>query len=291
VNRLVESSEAVRAAVPDEFVPVVWAVTTLGSAKFLLVALSLAYWNLEDHREELLALISTAFVALAVTVLLKYWFDLPRPPAAVQHYPVDPSPVGFPSGHAIAATVVYGGALVVSDRYRDHRAVAGTSVLVLAVGLSRVALGVHYLGDILAGFAVGVVVLGVLAVALARGPAVVFALAAALAVPAVVVAGGNADSALALGGSLGALAAAVGRSNGAFASARFRSTAERLALSAVGLLFVGAAVGITETAEDAFLLVTAVNLLLAAGIIALPALVGRVDALADAEVTGRGVDR
>ena len=107
--RLAAASEPFRAAVPDELVPVVWAVTMLGSAKFLMVGLSLAYWNLEAHREKLLALVSTAFLALAATLLLKYWFHLPRPPVAVQRYPVDPSPVGFPSGHALGATVVFGG--------------------------------------------------------------------------------------------------------------------------------------------------------------------------------------
>jgi membrane-associated phospholipid phosphatase len=281
VFRLAAASEPFRAAVPDELVPVVWAVTMLGSAKFLMVGLSLAYWNLEAHREKLLALVSTAFLALAATLLLKYWFHLPRPPVAVQRYPVDPSPVGFPSGHAISATVVYGGVLVVADRYRDPRAVLGVGALVLAVGLSRVVLGVHYLGDILAGFAVGLVALGVLVVALERGATAVFALAVALSVPAVVVTGGNADATLALGGSLGALAGTVGRSAGVFDGGRIRTRAERALLSVGGLVFVGAAVAIAETVESLLLLAGVANFALAFGIVALPALAGRADALAD----------
>lgn len=281
--RLVDASEPFRAAVPDELIPVVWAVTMLGSAKFLMVGLSLAYWNLEAHREKLLALVSTAFLALAATLLIKYWFDLPRPPAAVQRYPVEPSPVAFPSGHAISATVVYGGALVVADRYRDARAVLGAGALVLAVGLSRVVLGVHYLGDVLAGFAVGLAALGALAVALDRGPTGVFALAALLSVPAFVVTGGNADAALALGGSLGALAGTVGRSAGVFDDGRIRTRAERALLSAGGLLFVGAAVAIAETVESLILVAGVANFALAFGIVALPTLAGRADALARPE--------
>jgi len=141
--RLVEASAAVREAVPAELVPVFWVVTALGSANFLMFGLSLAYWNDRRRRRELLAVISVAFVAASVTLALKYWFDLPRPPAAVQRYPIEPSAVGFPSGHAIAATTVYGGALLAFDRVRDPRAVLGVGTLVALIGLSRVVLGVH----------------------------------------------------------------------------------------------------------------------------------------------------
>jgi len=275
VFRLAAASEPFRAAVPDELVPVVWAVTTLGSAKVLLVGLSLAYWNLEAHREKILALVSTAFLALAATLFLKYWLDMPRPPATLQRYPVDPSPVGFPSGHAISATVVYGGALVLAERHRNSRAVFGVVALVLAVGLSRVVLGVHYLGDVVAGFAVGLVALGALAIALDRGATGVFALAAALSLPAFAVTGGNADAALAVGGSFGAFAGAVGRSTGQFRDGRFRSWTERAALSVTGLLFVAVTVGTAETVASLVVVAAALHFVLAFGIVALPALAGR----------------
>jgi membrane-associated phospholipid phosphatase len=171
VFRLVAASRVLREAVPDELVPVVWAVTLLGSAKFLVLALSVGYWNLEEYREELLALVSVGFVGLAVTIALKYGFDLPRPPAAVQRYPVEPSPVGFPSGHAIAATTIYGGALLAFDRVRDPRAVAGVGLVIL--------LGATVIFE--------------------RGAVYGFAAAAVLSIPALVATGGNADAALALG--------------------------------------------------------------------------------------------
>ncbi|WP_164471852.1 phosphatase PAP2 family protein [Halosimplex salinum] len=270
--RLVEASEVFREVVPAELVPVFWVITALGSAKFLMIGLSLAYWNDHRRRRELLAVISVAFVAVAVTLALKYWFDLPRPPAAVQRYPVEPSPVGFPSGHAIAATTVYGGALIAFDRVRDARAVVGVGALVAAIGLSRVVLGVHYLGDILAGYAVGLVMLGVLAVALERGPAVVFGLAVVLSVPAVLVTTDTGDAALALGGSLGGFAAALWHSS----SDRFRSRVERTIVNVAGVAFVGVALIAAEAVETVLLAAAVVNVALAFGIIALPSLVGRV---------------
>jgi len=279
--RLVEASRVIREAVPDELVPVFWVITLLGSAKFLMVALSLAYWNDQERRRELLAVVSVAFVAVSVTLALKYWFGLPRPPAAVQRYPVDPSPVGFPSGHAIAATTVYGGALIAFDRVRDPKIAAGTAALVALIGLSRVVLGVHYLGDILAGFAVGLVMLGFLAVAIDRGPTVVFALAVALSVPAVLVTTDTGDAALALGGSVGGLAGSYWRTR----AERFRSRVERAAVTVAGVGFVGAAIAVVEAVETVLAAAAAANGVLAFGIVALPALIGRFEQLGAANAT------
>jgi membrane-associated phospholipid phosphatase len=279
--RLVEASAAVREAVPAELVPVFWVVTALGSANFLMFGLSLAYWNDRRRRRELLAVISVAFVAVSVTLALKYWFGLPRPPAAVQRYPIEPSAVGFPSGHAIAATTVYGGALLAFDRVRDPRAVLGVGTLVALIGLSRVVLGVHYLGDVLAGFAIGAVMLAVLAVALNRGATVVFGFAVALSVPAVLMTTDTGDAALALGGSVGGLAATLWRTR----SERFRSRAERALVNVAGMGFVGLAILVAETVETMLVATTAVNLALAFVIVALPSLVGRLDGLPGMTVT------
>ncbi|MEF8883996.1 MAG: phosphatase PAP2 family protein [Haloarculaceae archaeon] len=267
--RLVEASRVLREAVPDELVPLVWAITLLGSAKFLVLGLSLVYWNVEEYREELLALVSVGFVGLAVTLALKYGFDLPRPPAAVQRYPVEPSPVGFPSGHAIAATTIYGGALLAFDRYRDPRAVAGVAGLVVAVSLSRVVLGVHYLGDVVAGVVVGLVVLGGATAVFERGAVSGFAAAAVLSVPALVTTGGTADAALALGGSIGGLAGAARVPR----SVPLTSRSGRALLNVCGVVFVVALMGIEELVEGMVPVVTAVNLVLALGIVAMPLVV------------------
>lgn len=273
--RLVEASRAISEAVPPELVPVFWVITLLGSAKFLMVALSLAYWNDQRRRRELLAVISVAFVAVSVTLALKYWFGLPRPPVDVRRYPIEPSPVGFPSGHTIAATTVYGGALVAMDEYRDRTTVLGAGALVALVGLSRVVLGVHFLGDVLAGFAVGLVMLGVLAVAIEKGPAVVFGLAVVLSVPAVLVTTETGDAALAVGGSIGGLAGAVWRTR----AERFRSRAERAFVNVAGVGFVGVSLIAIEAVEARLILAALINAALAFDIVALPSLVGRFEPL------------
>jgi len=67
--------------------------------------------------------------------------------------------LSFPSGHAQSAMVGYAVLLIVflpmlHGAWRKT-AVAGAAVAVLAIGFSRLALGVHYLSDVVGGFAFG----------------------------------------------------------------------------------------------------------------------------------------
>ena len=75
----------------------------------------------------------------------------------------------FPSGHTLGTTIVYGMlALVflpmVRRRWRGWLIGAAT-VIIVAVGLSRIGLGVHFLSDVLAGWFLGLAWIGVTAYA------------------------------------------------------------------------------------------------------------------------------
>jgi undecaprenyl-diphosphatase len=104
------------------------------------------------------------FVALAVgggmllSTLLKMGFDRPRPDL-VPHGAVVYS-ASFPSGHSMMAAVAYLtlGALLarVQPRRRLKLYLLGLAILLtVAVGVSRVYLGVHWPTDVLAGWALG----------------------------------------------------------------------------------------------------------------------------------------
>ena len=87
---------------------------------------------------------------------LKAAFARDRPLEAI----VDASGWSFPSGHAFGAMVFYGFLVALvwrSTERRDVRAaaVAAGALVVGAVGLSRVALGVHFLSDVAGGWAAG----------------------------------------------------------------------------------------------------------------------------------------
>jgi undecaprenyl-diphosphatase len=90
--------------------------------------------------------------------LLKLGFARARPdlldPIVVEHG------YSFPSGHSVLAMVAYGVVAVVVwrlpiARWARWTAVGVLALTILAVGLSRVWLGVHYPTDVLAGWTVG----------------------------------------------------------------------------------------------------------------------------------------
>ena len=92
----------------------------------------------------------------AVTGVAKVMTARPRPDAAV----IDTLSSAFPSGHAVRAVAVYGLVAWLVHRLTVRRGlrrliVATAVALVLLGGLARVALGVHWPTDVLAGFAVG----------------------------------------------------------------------------------------------------------------------------------------
>jgi undecaprenyl-diphosphatase len=133
---------------------VFWSITVGAAAAFLLVRrqLQLAVY-----------LLIAGFGALALDPLLKVLVGRLRPIVAV---PIDTAPGNsFPSGHALNATACYGALLLVflptvSRRLRAPL-VAAVVVLVAAVGFSRVALGVHYLSDVVGGWLLGIAWLSV----------------------------------------------------------------------------------------------------------------------------------
>jgi membrane-associated phospholipid phosphatase len=135
-------------------------VTDLGGA-ILLSALCLAAYTLLTRRGKrpLGAFVVGAFLgAQLLTAALKVGFRRDRP---VFDEPLaSAGAYSFPSGHALVSLVVYGAlAYVLATSLRSPLAriacfVAAT-LLVLAIGFSRLYLGLHYLSDVLAGFSAG----------------------------------------------------------------------------------------------------------------------------------------
>lgn len=193
---------ALRNGLPPWAVEAFAAVTHLGDTAVLL-ALAAAVYLAYDRRAGAFVL-GALFCGFAVTIALKAWFALPRPPTGLRA--VAAAGFGFPSGHALGSTVGWGALAVALERVwsaRRRAAVAG--LVVVAVSLSRVAIGVHYLVDVVAGVAVGLAVLGVAARWLRDAPLALFGLAAGLAAIAVAVSGASWDAVVLLGAGAGAV--------------------------------------------------------------------------------------
>jgi undecaprenyl-diphosphatase len=146
------------------------AVTILGSTPFLIVAgIAAACLLLRAgrHRSVILFSISMAGAWLLNTAL-KLAYRRERPAA---FFDVEvPDSYSFPSGHALLATCFFGtlAALLAArmDRTAHRVAVwADATPVIVAVGVSRVYLGVHYASDVVAGYLAAFVWVTVVAVA------------------------------------------------------------------------------------------------------------------------------
>jgi membrane-associated phospholipid phosphatase len=174
------TNETVRALLPEPAIRFFELVTHLGDGATLLAVVALVYWFGSPARQRTRALVvAIALVALAVSAGLKGSVGAARPDLAFAH--ATDSPYSFPSGHALGSAAVYGAVAAygrVGTRPLRY-AVAGT--IVALVALSRVVIGAHFLGDVLAGVALG---LGIVAavVRFDPDPEPLFLLAGAIAV-------------------------------------------------------------------------------------------------------------
>jgi membrane-associated phospholipid phosphatase len=164
-------AEWLRGRATDPLTDVFRAITSLGNFVTLVVVTVIAVAVLWRRRERTDG-VFVAFAFLGAQVLssaMKLGFRRERPffpdPLATE------STFSFPSGHALVSLAVYGSiALVLARRLRRRRdrivLFGATGLLVLAIGFSRLYLGVHFLSDVLAGFAAGAAWVALLYVAL-----------------------------------------------------------------------------------------------------------------------------
>lgn len=92
--------------------------------------------------------------ALALDLALKYAFHRPRPQP---FFGAAPHSYSFPSGHALCSFCFYAvlaGLIAARTRSFVLRVAVGiaAAVLVIAIGLSRIYLGMHYPSDVIAGY-------------------------------------------------------------------------------------------------------------------------------------------
>lgn len=157
--QLLQAAQALRAAHPWVS-EVMRDLSGLGSTAVLtLFTIGTAgYLALVSARTAALLVTVSILSATALVVLLKASFGRLRPDVAFAELVA--SGLSFPSGHASMSAVVFLtlGGLAASTRMRlaeRSYILALAAVMTLLVGVSRVALGVHWATDVLAGWALG----------------------------------------------------------------------------------------------------------------------------------------
>ena len=268
-GRGVGVTDAITGAMPEAAVPVFAALTFLGGTFFLVSVGPAIYWFGPSRewlsRRDGARLLAVTLGGLALVVAAKSLFALPRPPETVMLIAEEGN--GFPSGHATGAAVFYGALAALTGLWtRVHRWLLASGVVAF-VGFTRLALGVHYLADVLAGFAVGGAFL-VGALALTKRRVVYgFALAAAIALAGFAIAGPTEDAVGALAATFGAFAGwdIVGRREAL--EAHIHPVAGALVLGALG---GAAALTLRMNADVAVVAVT--HAVAGASFVALPAI-------------------
>jgi len=139
-----------------------------GRAASIILGLGVGLFLLLSRDRRMLRLWAVGLIGNSIIIqLLKQFYQRPRPelitPYLTEHN------FSFPSGHASASILMYGLlAYIIYIRFsglkRAGRQLLGASVIWLGVliGTSRLALGVHYPTDVLAGWAVAVSWLSIL---------------------------------------------------------------------------------------------------------------------------------
>ncbi|WP_122090003.1 phosphatase PAP2 family protein [Halalkalicoccus subterraneus] len=214
MSRGVGEFELIQGAIPDSIAILFALLTQLGDIWFVTVLfLVLAVRYDGPDRDRIVAAGGLVIGAIALVLIAKEVFALPRPDrplVALEALPALYRPIysltgyasgyGFPSGHAVVSTAVYlslATVLPVSTRRRRYTA---ATVLIAVVSFCRVALGLHYLVDVLAGIALsaGFVLLAFRLVARYHTPearrTVGLGLGAALGLGAVVVTGAHVEA-------------------------------------------------------------------------------------------------
>ena len=136
------------------------AITLCGSVTFLaIVSVAFAiYFVARRAWNRLLELTVTMLGGSFLNVLLKHFFQRQRP--VLENPLVTLSSYGFPSGHTMGATLLYGLLALIAARF--IRSAAGrvavfsvAMVWITLIGLTRIYLGAHYLTDVIAAIAAG----------------------------------------------------------------------------------------------------------------------------------------
>jgi undecaprenyl-diphosphatase len=131
----------------------------LGKPIFLFIAVGLpALWLLRQGARKLVVFLAVTCIGGGIVdSLVKIAVGRSRP--EVDDPIVEAFGKSFPSGHSMSSIICYGALLiafapVLSDRAR-RAATVGVVVLVLAIGGSRLVLGVHFISDVLGGYVLG----------------------------------------------------------------------------------------------------------------------------------------
>lgn len=168
MSRSIGFVDIVQDALPDWIGLIAALITQLGDSWFILLLILLLLIVTKEKSTEIGFLGLAWLLGKLTYVSMKQFFKLPRPDMPIITVEKLPtylqsiyeatgfsSGYGFPSGHAVNATIIYIGLALIIDYRTIKERLVGAVFIAFTVGMTRVVLGLHYFVDIVAGFAIG----------------------------------------------------------------------------------------------------------------------------------------
>lgn len=129
-------------------------ITELGGSNIYLAIVLIGFWAVKKRETIVFALL------VIFSGMLNYWlkgaFMNPRPPETDWIEGATAAGYSLPSGHAQSATVFYGW---LGIKIKTWWMAIVSLALIILIGLSRVYIGVHWMGDVLLGWTVGAILI------------------------------------------------------------------------------------------------------------------------------------
>ena len=141
----------------DFTIPIAKFITNFGGAIFLIVVTIVLFILIKNKKIRLSIFLNLVIITI-LNQLLKRILQRPRP---TEYRIIEETGYSFPSGHSMISMAFYGYLIYliykyVKNKYIKWISITLLSILICAIGISRIYLGVHYTSDVLGGFLISI---------------------------------------------------------------------------------------------------------------------------------------
>ena len=146
--------------ISDTTIPIAKFITNFGGIVWLITLAIVLFIILAINKNKLMGffIILNLAISGALNQILKHIVQRPRP---TEYRLIDESGYSFPSGHSMVSAAFYGLFIYlvfknVKNKYIKWKSIVLLIIFIIAIGVSRIFLGVHYTSDVLAGFLISI---------------------------------------------------------------------------------------------------------------------------------------
>ena len=143
--------------IKDSITPYMKIITNFGGATCLIAITILLLIIVKNKKIGLLTLTNLVTITI-LNQILKFILRRPRP---TEFKIINETGYSFPSGHSMISMAFYGFLIYLIYKNIKNKCLKTTliiilSLLIIAIGISRIYLGVHYVSDVIGGFLISI---------------------------------------------------------------------------------------------------------------------------------------